>query len=81
MTSLPVVELPSALPAASFLIPLLAGFVVLAGRGLGSRFSGWVAVLTSGAMTAMGLAMAWQVLGGVVLVTWGNEFRVDALSA
>jgi formate hydrogenlyase subunit 3/multisubunit Na+/H+ antiporter MnhD subunit len=81
MMSQPVVELPSALPAASFLIPLLAGFVVLAGKGLGSRFSGWVAVLTSGAMTAIGLAMAWQVLGGVVLVTWGNELRVDALSA
>ncbi|MDP2959628.1 MAG: proton-conducting transporter membrane subunit [Longimicrobiales bacterium] len=81
MMSLPVVELPSALPAASFLVPLLAGLVVLALSGFGSRFCGWVAVLTSGAMTAMGLAMARQVLGGVVLVTWGNELRVDGLSA
>ena len=81
MMNQPVVELPSALPAAIFLLPLLAGFVVLAARGLEPRFCGWVAVLTSGIMTVIGLAMAWEVLGGAVLVTWGNELRVDALSA
>jgi len=39
MTNLSVVELPSALPAAVFLVPLLAGFLVLAGARLGPRWA------------------------------------------
>ncbi|NJD18034.1 MAG: oxidoreductase, partial [Gemmatimonadetes bacterium] len=81
MTSLPVVELPSALPAASFLIPLLAGFVVLAGGQLGFRWCQLVTLLASGAMTLSALDMASQAWTGTVLTTWGNELRVDALSA
>jgi hydrogenase-4 component F len=38
-------------------------------------------VLASGAIVALGSLMAHEVLGGVVLVTWGNELRVDGLSA
>ena len=81
MTSLSVVELPSALPAAVFLVPLLAGCLVLAGGRLGLRWCQLVTLLASGAMAVMGLAIARLVWGGAVLTTWGNELRVDALSA
>jgi len=81
MTSIPVVELPSALPAAVFLIPLVAGFVVLAGGRLGFRWCQLVTVLASGAMALGAMDMASSAWRGTVLTTWGNELRVDALSA
>jgi hydrogenase-4 component F len=81
MTALSVVELPSALPAAVFLVPLLAGFVVLAGGRFGLRWCQLVTLLASGAMAIMAVGMAWSAWGGAVLTTWGNELRVDALSA
>ncbi len=81
MTSPSVVELPSALPAAVFLVPVLAGFLVLAGGRLGLRWGQLVTLLASGAMAVMGLAIARLTWGGAVLTTWGNELRVDALSA
>ena len=74
-------ELSSVLPAAIFLLPIIAGFVVLAGGRLGSRFCQGVTLLTSAAMAGLALQMAVQVVGGVVLIGWGNELRVDALSA
>jgi hydrogenase-4 component F len=81
MTTLPTLELPSALPAATFLVPLVAGCVVLAFGRLGLRFGQLVTVLASGTMAALAFAMARQAWGGAVLTTWGNELRVDGLSA
>lgn len=81
MTGTSVVEMASALPAAVFLLPLLAGCVVLAGGYLGFRWCQLVTVLTSGAMTLCAIGMASKAWTGTVLTTWGNELRVDALSA
>lgn len=82
MSGLGVVEMPSALPAACFLIPILAGILVLAAGGrCGFRWCQLVTMLVSGVMALSALAMASQAWTGTVLVTWGNELRVDALSA
>jgi len=81
MSGLGVVEMPSALPAACFLIPILAGFAVLAGGRLGFRWCQLVTMLASGAMALSALDMASQAWTGTILTTWGNELRVDALSA
>jgi len=71
----------SILPAAAFLIPLAAGVLVMAGGRLGRRFSQVVLVLASLATAAAGVAMARATIQGLVLTAWGNELRVDALSA
>ena len=81
MSGLSVVEMPSALPAACFLIPLLAGFAVLAGGRLGFRWCQLVTMLAAGVMALSAVAMASETWNGAVLTTWGNELRVDALSA
>jgi hydrogenase-4 component F len=81
MTSLSVVEMQSVLPAALFVVPVLAGIVVLAGGRLGLRFGQLVTLLASGAMALMAMGMARSAWGGVVLTAWGNELRVDGLSA
>jgi len=71
----------SNLPAAAFMLPLAAGALVFIGRPLGRWFWQGVAVLGSLATAFIGVRMVQAVLGGEVLTTWGNELRVDALSA
>ncbi len=75
-----LVEVPSILPSLAFLVPVLAGFVVLAGSGLHRRFCQGVTLLTAAFMTVVGLWMAGRTMTGVVLTGWGEELRVDALS-
>jgi hydrogenase-4 component F len=71
----------SSLPALAFLVPLAAGALVFFGRGLGRWFWQGLAIAASLAMSAIGAAMIRTVVAGGVLVSWGNELRVDALSA
>jgi hydrogenase-4 component F len=72
---------PSVLPAAAFLVPLLAGGVVLVGRRLGRVFAQASTLGCAAAIAGCGAVMAVRTAGGVALVGWGNELRVDALSA
>jgi len=74
-------EQGSILPAAIFLLPVLAGTIVFLARRMGRGFQQWLSVLTAALVTGMGAWMAYRVLHGVVLTTWRNELRVDALSA
>jgi hydrogenase-4 component F len=71
----------SMLPAIIFLLPVVAGAVVFLARRWGGTFQQWLSVLTAALVTGMSVWMAYRVLGGVVLTTWHNELRVDALSA
>jgi hydrogenase-4 component F len=71
----------SVLPAAVFLLPVLAGVIVFSATRLGRAFEQWVSVLTAALVTGLGAWMAYRVLGGAVLTTWNRELRVDALSA
>jgi hydrogenase-4 component F len=71
----------SILPAIIFLLPVLAGAVVFLARRMGRGFQQWLSVLTAALVTGMGAWMAYRALNGVVLTTWRNELRVDALSA
>ncbi len=71
----------SILPAAAFLVPLAAGAVVFAAARLGRRLVQGVVLLASLATAAVGVAMADAVVRGDVLTAWGNELRVDGLSA
>jgi hydrogenase-4 component F len=71
----------SVLPAIIFLLPLLTGTIVFLARRMGHGFRQWLSVLTAALVTGMGAWMAYRALDGVVLTTWRNELRVDALSA
>lgn len=71
----------SFIPAAVFLLPVLAGVIVFSAARLGRVFQQWVSVLTAALVTGFGVWMADQTLKGVVLTTWNRELRVDALSA
>ncbi len=71
----------SSAPAAAFLLPLVSGIVLFLASGLGRRFQQWVSVLTAALVTGLGAWMASRVANGVVLTTWNDELRVDALSA
>ncbi len=77
----PGVTVASSLPAVAFLVPLSAGVLVFLGRGLRRWFWQGTALTASGITLLAGLEMARRVLAGVVLTTWRNELRVDALSA
>lgn len=71
----------SGLPAAAFLVPVLAGIVVFAG-GSRTRALGQGLTIAASVVTAvLGGAMAAATARGAVLTAWGNELRVDALSA
>lgn len=72
---------PSSLPAAAFLLPVAAGIAVLAFGRLGHRFCKGVALATAGVLAGMGILMVRRTLQGEILAAWGNELRVDALSA
>lgn len=71
----------SAIPAITFLLPLAAGIPVLLWRGIDRRIQRALPIVVALLVTAMGTWMASKVLTGVVLTTWNNELRVDALSA
>jgi hydrogenase-4 component F len=73
--------LASSLPAAAVLVPLAAGALVLLGRSLSRAYWEGLTILASAVTLAIGALMAQDVLGGAVLTCWGNELRVDALSA
>ncbi len=72
---------PSLLPAGAFLLPLLAGVVVLVLGRLGHRFCRGTALATTALLALAGGLMVERVVHGEILVAWGNELRVDALSA
>jgi hydrogenase-4 component F len=76
-----VVERTSWLPVAAFVAPLAAGTVVFLARRLGRFVAPVLSLLGAGAVAAIGVRMAWLVASGTVLTSWGNELRVDGLSA
>ncbi len=71
----------SSLPVAAFLVPLLAGVLLLVSGGGRRRFCEWVALAASAFLAVAGVWVAIQVAAGSILVAWGEELRVDALSA
>lgn len=80
MSQTPVIA-SSFLPAAVFLLPVAAGFLVLLLGRLGPRVCQGVSLATSLFLATAGVVMARRALQGEILVGWGNELRVDALSA
>jgi len=88
--AVPAAGVTSLLPPAVFLLPIVAGFVILAGGRRHHGFCKTVALLTALAVAGMAGWMAWLVVGGtvpslpgrgLVLSAWRDELRVDALSA
>lgn len=71
----------SFLPAAVFLLPLLAGVIVISAARTNRALQQWISVLTMALVTGLGAWMAYRMLGGAVLTAWHRELRVDALSA
>jgi len=71
----------SIVPAVTFLLPLVAGAVVLSWRRIDLRLQQGLPILSAALVTAMGAWMVRRVLADAVLITWHNELRVDALSA
>ena len=71
----------SILPAAAFLVPLVAGALVFIAGRLGRRLVQGVVLLASLVTAAIGVVMADAAVRGAVLTAWGNELRVDGLSA
>jgi hydrogenase-4 component F len=71
----------SILPAVIFLLPLLTGTVFFLARQLGRGFQQSMSVLTTALVTGIAAWIAHRAQQGVVLTTWNNELRVDALSA
>jgi hydrogenase-4 component F len=76
-----VVESASWLPVAAFLVPLAAGTAAFPARRLGRAVAPALSLLGAGVVAVIALRMAWLVAGGAVLTAWGNELRVDGLSA
>lgn len=72
---------PSLLPAAAFLVPILAGVLVLILGRLGHRFCQGIALSASGFLAVAGALMTTRAVRGEILVEWGSELRVDALSS
>lgn len=71
----------SILPVLAFAIPLLAGALAFPAHRLGSRAAQVLATLASLAVALAGIGMAGAAVRGKVLVAWGDELRVDGLSA
>jgi len=71
----------SVLPAVVFLLPVLAGVIVISTTRTTRALQQWISVLTMALVTGLGIWMAYRILGNVVLTTWRRELRVDALSA
>lgn len=76
-----VVSVSSLLPAAAFLVPFVAGAIVLLARRGPRWFWQGTSVIASAITFAAGVGMAVATVGGAVVTGWGNELRVDALSA
>lgn len=77
----PSTDVVSAVPAVLFLLPIAAGAVVLAAGRRQHRFCQLTALLTSAIMALLAGWMMAQAVHGIVLTSWHNELRVDALSA
>ena len=71
----------SSWPASVFLVPVLAGALVLALGRLGHGFCKGLSLLASGFLAVAGVFIANRTIHGEILVGWGNELRVDGLSA
>jgi len=71
----------SFLPAAVFLLPVLAGVIVISAARTSRALQQWISALTMALVTGLGAWMAHRNLGNVVLTTWNRELRVDALSS
>lgn len=71
----------SVLPAAVFLLPMLAGTVVLAATRNNRTLQQWISILTMAFVASLGARIASQVVRGTVLTAWHRELRVDGLSA
>lgn len=77
----PLRQVTSILPAAAFLVPLVAGIVVFASGRLGRQFGQGVTLFCSLVTAIIGVVMAGRAAQATVLTAWGNELRVDGLSA
>lgn len=71
----------SALPPTVFLLPVLAGVIVVAATRTNRAVQQWISIVTMAIVTGLGLWMAYRILRGVVLTAWRSELRVDGLSA
>lgn len=71
----------SFLPAAVFLLPVIAGAILISAPRMGRAAQQWISVLTMALVTGAGAWMVGRVLRNEVLTTWSSELRVDALSA
>jgi len=76
-----LVGTPSLLPAAIFLTPIAAGALILLAGIRRTRVCQGITLLTAATMLAMAVAIFARVARGEILVGWGNELRVDGLSA
>jgi proton-translocating NADH-quinone oxidoreductase chain N len=72
---------PSLLPSIACLVPVLAGCLLLATGARRRRYCELVALLTAGLLAVVGAVVAVRVASGNILVAWGEELRVDSLSA
>ena len=77
----PNATMSSSLPVLAFVVPAVGGALVFLGRRYGRPFAQSIALVTSGFVAVVGLLMLPPVLSGKALTSWGEEFRVDALSA
>lgn len=77
----PVTGTPSILPAAIFVTPLVAGTLILIVGRTRTRLCQRIAILTGAVMLALSIPILASTIRGEVLVGWGNELRVDGLSA
>ena len=71
----------SSLPVLAFAVPAVAGALVFLGRKLGRLYWQSLAIAGSAAVALVGLLMLPDVVAGRALVSWGEELRVDGLSA
>jgi len=76
-----VVTQTSIVPAVVFLLPMYAGAIVFSATRLGRAFQQGVCIVTAALVTGLSAWMAYRIINGAVLTTWGGELRVDALSA
>ncbi|HVO12686.1 MAG TPA: proton-conducting transporter membrane subunit [Vicinamibacteria bacterium] len=74
-------ESVSWLPIAAFLVPLAAGTLAFLARRRGRLLAPALALLGSLTVAAIAVVMSLRVAAGEVLTSWGNELRVDGLSA
>ena len=77
----PNATVSSSLPILAFAVPAVAGALVFLGRKLGRLYWQSLAIAGSAAVALAGLLMLPDVVAGRALVSWGEEFRVDGLSA